>query len=58
MKFVIEIQCDNDAFQPDANIELSYLLPRVSRRVEDGEKEGSIQDTNGQTVGSFRFEEE
>jgi len=58
MKFILEVNCDNDAFQPRPEIELSYILTRLAQRLEDGKTYGSIRDTNGQTVGEYEFTQE
>lgn len=58
MKFKLEIVCDNAAFGEDEisrNVEVSYILGNISKRVEDGEIFGNVQDTNGNTVGHYHY---
>ena len=55
MKFILEINCDNVAFERSPEVEVSYILDNISKRVEDGEVEGNVKDTNGDTVGKFEF---
>ena len=58
MKFVLEIDCDNETFGEDEtsrNVEVSYILENIGKRVEDGSVFGNVRDTNGNTVGRYRF---
>lgn len=55
MKFVLEINCDNAAFERMPEVEVSYILNNISERVEYGEVIGNAKDTNGNTVGKFEF---
>ena len=54
MKFTMTVDMNNAAFidNPD---ELATLIRQVGNRVERGDEDGGIKDTNGNTVGSFVF---
>jgi hypothetical protein len=57
MKFVLEIQCDNDAFAENPNNEVVRLLHEVANRLEkDGHSCGGLVDYNGNSVGRFEYE--
>jgi len=53
MKIIINIKTDNAAFQ-DNDTELYDIMGRVSMAVSDGEREGNLMDSNGNTVGKFK----
>jgi hypothetical protein len=53
-KFILEIRTDNVAFKDNPD-ELSALLRIVAGRVRNGTTKGTISDSNGNTVGNFRF---
>lgn len=62
MVFKLDIQCDNDAFkyhgqddEDTRNNEVIRLLEDVIKRVDSGFESGTIQDTNGNTVGRWQF---
>lgn len=57
MKFTLEINCDNAAFEA-LEMETQAVLVDVGRRVYRGEKSGYIYDFNGNKVGSFQFSED
>lgn len=58
MKLIIEITCDNAAFNENGmEIECAMVLRDVAQNVEDGQSKGSARDTNGNIVGSFHFDE-
>lgn len=60
-KFLIEIECENDAFQPSVTREISTLLLDVivdlRRKVLTNRVDGGVPilDTNGNKVGFARF---
>ena len=59
MRFLVEIDCDNAAFEDDPSCEVANLLRKVVRAVEkDGSQEGRLADSNGNTCGSYRYEED
>jgi hypothetical protein len=58
MKFTVEIQCDNEAFQDDKQTEVARILSYLIGRLESGAASGHLRDTNGNTVGTFSFEGE
>jgi len=57
MKFRLEFEMENDAFQPEPRIEAGYILERVREKLDAcsfaiGDRE-KVRDTNGNTVGYF-----
>jgi hypothetical protein len=62
MRFKLELECDNDAFQgagvegPFEVVETARLLREAAERLYEGA--GSLRDGNGNTVGRFAFEAE
>lgn len=58
VKFIVEINCDNDAFQPEAAEETANILEEVARRIKNqGQLHGAVHDLNGNAVGTFAFKE-
>lgn len=62
-KFVLEFDMDNDAFNDfDRSFEVRRILTRVRTQVEihqaDPGQEHPVVDVNGNTVGSWRIEED
>ena len=55
MKFSIEINCDNSAFE-DTNYELSKILQKLINQLESGFDSIPLKDSNGNTVGVAKFE--
>jgi hypothetical protein len=55
-KLTVTIETDNAAFEGDAGPELSRILRGLARRLEDGETQGRLRDSNGNTVGRFELE--
>lgn len=50
--FIVSIDMDNDAFQPDPSLELRDLLLEIAERVRlYGPDCKSVMDTNGNRVG-------
>ena len=57
-KFKLEIEMGNAAFDGISRFfEAGRILAEVAHRVEEGAREGIVQDHNGNTVGSFWTEE-
>ena len=56
MRFVIEIDQDNAAFEDSAASETARILRSVARRYEGGDLEGDIRDENGNTIGQYYTE--
>jgi hypothetical protein len=58
-KVVIEIECENDAFEPHLEVEVAEILRRLSERMYDSgivEEIGpTILDSNGFKVGTIRL---
>jgi len=55
MEFTLNFKMDNAAF--DMPTETTKILDKVARRLFNGETYGTIQDTNGNTVGKWEIEE-
>jgi hypothetical protein len=56
VKFKIEIQTGNSAYQDDFRGELIENLHQVIEKIALGTGQGWIYDTNGNRVGVFRLE--
>jgi hypothetical protein len=58
-KVIIEIECENDAFEPHPEVEVAEILRRLSDRMYDSgivEDIGlTILDSNGHKVGTIRL---
>jgi hypothetical protein len=58
MRFLVEIRCDDDAFADDPTHEVVRLLRQIANRCEkDGESCGGLVDVNGNSCGSYKYEE-
>ena len=56
MKAKIEICMDTAAFDgPNCELELAGILRDLAERVEAGDRERSLLDSNGNRVGSFKI---
>jgi hypothetical protein len=56
--FVLTINCENDAFQPDPTMELERLLRDIADRIAMGDVISTyrtIYDANGNDVGRFKL---
>ena len=53
MNIRIKVNTDNAAFQDDPD-ELRDCLQAAVERIADGSREGTITDTNGNTVGEYK----
>jgi len=60
MTFRIEFETDNDAFQPNARMEIMAILREIISRVDDGDdiRARPIIDSNGNTVGRVTWDDE
>jgi hypothetical protein len=57
-KFVLNINCANDTFQPDARPEIARILRDVAAQLDNGETADffrTILDINGNDVGRFKL---
>lgn len=60
MTFILKVDTDNDAFQPNPNFETARILREVAERLEFGEVFSTYQtlfDMNGNDVGRAAFKE-
>lgn len=53
--FIVDIDCDNAAFEDEPGHELARILREVADKVEEGTLVGKLRDINGGTVGAFQF---
>ena len=59
--FYLSIETDNAAFDPHPGAEVARLLRAAADRIDPalhggvGMAEGGIRDTNGNTVGGYKF---
>ncbi len=52
MRYVVEIEIDNEAFKPDAGVETANILHLLADRLDDQDTvERSLFDRNGNKVG-------
>lgn len=58
-KFSMDIACDNAAFDGDnLGQELRWVLANVARGIGAGDRKGSVRDSNGNIIGTFRVTED
>jgi ABC-type Co2+ transport system permease subunit len=55
--FTLTIDCDNDAFEDMPQAEVARILHNVAERILYPLMDGTCRDVNGNTVGSFAFDE-
>ncbi len=62
MKINIEFTTENDIFgdhnSPEYFGELNNVLARIAWRMEHGEPDGRVMDSNGNAIGNFSTEKE
>lgn len=60
MRFVLQFNCDNAAFEDDLNAAIAKVLRHCANLVEDHNCGMSryIKDRNGNGIGFFRVEED
>jgi len=56
MKFLLEIECDNDAFFRNIKGETARVLTEAARRIKDGEMYHTLRDVNGNRIGDYQFQ--
>jgi N-acetylglutamate synthase-like GNAT family acetyltransferase len=52
MKLTVKLRCDNEAFEEDLGSEVGRILRQVAERIESGDRDFSVQDANGNTIGT------
>lgn len=60
MKFELFFTCDNAAFEPNAEIEISRILREWAEKIDNGEfifKYRTIRDINGNDIGRIKLHE-
>jgi hypothetical protein len=55
MKFKIEFDTDNAAFDGQWAPETARILRNIADKIENGKASGKVLDENGNTVGQFGF---
>lgn len=61
MKFVLNVNCDNDTFAGDPRPEVSRILRDIAAQLDNGETAEffrTIFDANGNDVGRFKLVKE
>lgn len=53
--FRLRIKTDDDAITQDPTLEVSTILHEIAAKVEQGYRDGYIMDSNGVSVGSWKF---
>ena len=56
MKFTLQMDCDNAAFEDHPAGEVRRILQTVVEKLGAGHASGVLSDANGNVVGSFQFE--
>lgn len=51
--FTMKIHTTNDAFAANPD-ELAQCVQNVAERLREGKREGTVKDSNGNTVGSWK----
>lgn len=57
MKFTLEIECDNAAFDGGRKHEVARILKELAKRIGEVKPDTRLRDINGNTVGFARFEQ-
>ncbi len=55
MKFKLEIDCDNSAFDDDRNAEVRRILQAVGNNMPQAQISAPLYDANGNRVGSAQW---
>jgi hypothetical protein len=57
MRFELNINCDNAAFEGDAESEVARILIATAKRLRETGRCGKLMDANGNSVGEADFHE-
>ncbi len=57
MKFTLEMECDNEAFEANHAMEISRILQSAIKRIKSGSDSGPLFDYDGNRVGTWRIEQ-
>lgn len=57
MRFRLDFDMDNAAFEDNPAHETEVLLRQVAYAISHGARKGAVRDSNGNTVGSWEIEE-
>ena len=55
MKFTININTENSAYEDNMQLELIENLHQIIEKLSNNEKQGWVFDTNGNRTGHYRF---
>lgn len=58
MKFMCEIDMNNDAFNEDPMNEFRNIMRGVTAKVSNGSTSGVLMDSNGNRVGKYEMTED
>ena len=56
MKFIIQVESDNEGMVTHPELAVKSILRRIDQKVSDGSTGGTVFDLNGNTVGTWRLE--
>jgi hypothetical protein len=55
--FTLKFENHHDAFQPDGVAESARILRNLAYRLERGDSNWKIKDSNGNTVGAYHIDD-
>lgn len=55
MKFICKFNMNNVIFDNNLEFQTSQILKQIAFRIEKGETFGTIQETNGNTIGKWEI---
>ena len=53
--FKLEFATDNAAFECKGASETARILRKIAKRIEEGDFDGKVMDSNGNSIGSFEL---
>jgi hypothetical protein len=56
MKFALQLECDNAAFEECLRVEVARILRNAADRIEQLPVSGKLYDINGNSVGRYYFD--
>lgn len=58
MRFVLHFQSDGASLTDDPEQEIASILRKTADKITHGELDGMVSDGNGNTIGSFTYNED
>lgn len=56
LMFKLEFETDNEAFSYSYGAsETARILRKLAKRIEEGDLDGNVMDSNGNTIGSYEL---